>query len=176
MFICLIKIVKLFACCVVRYNDRQHSVWQCGGIQVIRLPINDAKYIPKSSLFILLPSVIRQLELKPNSEQKVEYILVQPPYCQTECWRFVVCRSMFECKKKSSKKNSSLDFFLVTLASRLMFSVKSDFVSLTVNDYSNKPCWDFCFGYKDFATRLFHFVKHNLNVWTCVYVNYCTDT
>jgi len=52
---------------------------------VIRLTVTDAKYITKSSLFILLPGVIRQPELKPNSEQKAEYIFVQPPYCQTEC-------------------------------------------------------------------------------------------
>ena len=29
-----------------------------------------------------LPGVIRRLELKPNSEQKVEHIFVAPPYCQ----------------------------------------------------------------------------------------------
>jgi hypothetical protein len=52
---------------------------------VIRLPVTDAKYITKSSLFILLPGVIRQPELKLSSEQKAEDIFVAPPYCQTEC-------------------------------------------------------------------------------------------
>jgi hypothetical protein len=37
-------------------------------------------------LFILLLGVIRRLELKLNSEQKVENIFVAPPYCQTACW------------------------------------------------------------------------------------------
>jgi hypothetical protein len=35
---------------------------------VIRLPVTAAKYITKSSLFILLPGVIRQPGLKLNSE------------------------------------------------------------------------------------------------------------
>jgi len=33
-------------------------------------PGTEAKFINKSSLFILLPGVVRLLELKPNSEQK----------------------------------------------------------------------------------------------------------
>lgn len=37
---------------------------------VFRLPVTAAKFITKSSLFILLPSVIRQPGLKLNSEQK----------------------------------------------------------------------------------------------------------
>ncbi|OJY85076.1 MAG: hypothetical protein BGP14_04320 [Sphingobacteriales bacterium 44-15] len=37
---------------------------------VIRLPVTDAKFITKCSLFILLPGVIRQPGLKLNSEQK----------------------------------------------------------------------------------------------------------
>jgi len=45
--------------------------------------VTSAKFINKSSLFILLPGFIRQLELKPNSEQKAENIFVAPPYCQS---------------------------------------------------------------------------------------------
>jgi hypothetical protein len=48
-------------------------------------PVTAAKFINKSSLFILLLGVIRLLELKPNSEQEVENIFVAPPYCQTAC-------------------------------------------------------------------------------------------
>jgi hypothetical protein len=51
-----------------------------------RQPVTAAKFINKSSLFILLLGVIRRLELKPNSEQKVENKFVAPPYCQTACW------------------------------------------------------------------------------------------
>jgi hypothetical protein len=47
--------------------------------------VTAAKFITKSSLFILLLGVIRRLELKLNSEQKVENIFVAPPYCQTAC-------------------------------------------------------------------------------------------
>jgi hypothetical protein len=36
-----------------------------------RQPVTAAKFIIKSSLFILLPGVIRRLELKPISEQKL---------------------------------------------------------------------------------------------------------
>jgi len=51
-----------------------------------RQPVTGAKFINKSSLFILLLGVIRRLELKPISEQKVENIFVVPPYCQTACY------------------------------------------------------------------------------------------
>jgi hypothetical protein len=51
-----------------------------------RQPVTAAKFINKSSLFILLLGVIRRLELKPNSKQKVENIFVAPPYCQTACY------------------------------------------------------------------------------------------
>ncbi len=45
-----------------------------------RQPITAAKFINKNSLFVQLFGVIRQLELKLNSEQKVENIFVAPPY------------------------------------------------------------------------------------------------
>jgi hypothetical protein len=50
-----------------------------------RQTVAAAKFIIKSSLFILLLGFILRLELKPNIEQKVEYIFVAPPYCQTAC-------------------------------------------------------------------------------------------
>jgi hypothetical protein len=50
-----------------------------------RQAVTAAKFITKSSLFILLLGVIRRLELKPNSEQKAEYISAAPPYCQATC-------------------------------------------------------------------------------------------
>jgi hypothetical protein len=52
----------------------------------ILLPGSVAKFITKSSLFILLLDFIGRLELKLNSEIKVENIFVAPPYCQTACW------------------------------------------------------------------------------------------
>ena len=52
-----------------------------------RQPVTSAKFINKSSLFILSLGFIRRLELKPNSEQKIENIFVAPPYCQTVCWQ-----------------------------------------------------------------------------------------
>jgi hypothetical protein len=48
-----------------------------------RQPVTATKFINKSSLFILLLGVIRRMELKPISEQKVENIFVTPPYCQS---------------------------------------------------------------------------------------------
>jgi hypothetical protein len=48
-------------------------------------PTTVAKFITKSSFFILLLGFIRQLALKPNSEQKAEKIFVAPPYRQTAC-------------------------------------------------------------------------------------------
>jgi hypothetical protein len=54
-------------------------------------PVTAAKFINKSSLFILLLGVIRRLELKPISEQKVENMFVAPPYCQTACCAFAFC-------------------------------------------------------------------------------------
>jgi hypothetical protein len=58
-----------------------------------RQPVTAAKFINKSSLFILSLGVIRRLELKLNSEQKVENILVAPPYCQTACCAFALLQS-----------------------------------------------------------------------------------
>jgi len=52
-----------------------------------RQPVTDAKFINKSSLFILLLSFIRRLELKPISEQKAQNLFVAPPYSQTACWQ-----------------------------------------------------------------------------------------
>ena len=58
-----------------------------GDVAVVenRQPVTAAKFINRSSLFVLLLGVIHRLELKPNNEQKVEHIFVAPPYCQTEC-------------------------------------------------------------------------------------------
>jgi len=56
-----------------------------------RQPVTAVKFINKSSLFILLLEVIRRLELKPNSEQKVENILFALPYCQAASY----VRSLF---------------------------------------------------------------------------------
>jgi hypothetical protein len=56
-----------------------------------RQPVTVAKFINESSLFFLLPGVIRRLELKPNNEQKVEHIFIAPPYCQTACYTPVTC-------------------------------------------------------------------------------------
>jgi hypothetical protein len=42
-----------------------------------------AKFIDKSSMFIPLLGIIRQLELKLTSEKKIENIFDAPPYCQT---------------------------------------------------------------------------------------------
>ena len=44
-----------------------------------RQPVTAAKFITKSSLFILMLGVIRRLELKQNSEQKAENIFVATP-------------------------------------------------------------------------------------------------
>jgi hypothetical protein len=50
-----------------------------------RQPETAAKFINKSSLVIQLLGVIRRMELKLNSEQKVENIFVAQPYCQAAC-------------------------------------------------------------------------------------------
>jgi len=62
-----------------------------------RQPVTEAKFINKSSLFILLLGVIRRLELKPNSEQKVENMFVAPPYCQAECCKHTLLCQESEC-------------------------------------------------------------------------------
>jgi len=53
----------------------------------IRQPVTAAKFINKSSLFILLLGFIRRQELESISELNVENIFVTPPYCQTACCR-----------------------------------------------------------------------------------------
>lgn len=88
-----------------------------------RQPVTAAKFINKSSVFILLPGVIRRLEL--ISEQKVENIFVAPPYCQTECvcsqslsigvCQIHVCTKLMSqpnfCLKSSTKWSVKLDQF-----------------------------------------------------------------
>ena len=75
-----------FALQILNFHFMSHSQYcpETGGMQryglamwrksVIRLPVTAAKFINKCSLFILLPGVIRQPGLKPNSEQKPVYI------------------------------------------------------------------------------------------------------
>jgi hypothetical protein len=59
-----------------------------------RQPVTAAKFINKFSLLILLPGVIRRLELKPISEQKAEISSSPRAYCQTACCR--QCNSSFQ--------------------------------------------------------------------------------
>ena len=75
------------------YADAQRL--RLGDVAVFenRQPVTAAKFITKSSLFILLLGFIRRLELKPISEQKVENIFVAPPYCQTACYRLALSMS-----------------------------------------------------------------------------------
>ncbi len=63
-----------------------YNVKRLGDVAVFerRQPVTEAKFVNRSSLFILLLGVIRRLELKPISEQKAENIFVAPPYCQTD--------------------------------------------------------------------------------------------
>jgi hypothetical protein len=62
------------------HNDSGLAMWRKS---LIRQAGTDAKYITKSSILILLPGVILQPELKPNSNPIAEDMFVQPPYCQT---------------------------------------------------------------------------------------------
>jgi len=48
-----------------------------------RQPLIEAKFINKSSLFILLLGVIRLPKMKVINEQNAENTFVAPPYCQT---------------------------------------------------------------------------------------------
>ena len=82
------------------WSNYQHVqiAWRLGDVAVFenRQPVTAAKFINNSSLFILLPGVIRRLELKPFSEQKVENIFIAPPYCQAPaCCAFVLFHSEF---------------------------------------------------------------------------------
>jgi hypothetical protein len=87
MVVMRINVVKkyIFFIAVVFFmphNGRGLAMWRhLKNVQ----PVTAAKFITKSSLFVLLLGVIRRLELKPISEQKVENIFVAPPYWQTEC-------------------------------------------------------------------------------------------
>jgi hypothetical protein len=52
----------------------------------IRQPVTDVKSINKSSLFILLPGMIRWLGLKLDSELKAGHIFVALPYSKGRLW------------------------------------------------------------------------------------------
>ena len=53
---------------------------------------------------------IRRPELKPNSEQKDENILVAPPYCQTACCAFVVLNGQLFCFWNNANNLSKIIF------------------------------------------------------------------
>jgi hypothetical protein len=60
-----------------------------------RQPATEAKFINKSSLFILLPGVIRRPKLKPISEQKVRIYssprhIAKPPVVCGPCLSYVL--------------------------------------------------------------------------------------
>jgi hypothetical protein len=69
-----------------------------------RQPVTVAKFINKSSLFILLPGVTRLLELKPDNEQKVEHIFIAPPYYQTACCRLLSFNLMLKFSIRNMKE------------------------------------------------------------------------
>jgi hypothetical protein len=71
-----------------------------------RQPVTAAKFITKSSLFILLFGVIRRLELKPISEQKVKRIFVAPPYCQTASYVYISIVLLSHQKRESERTKS----------------------------------------------------------------------
>ena len=96
----LIKFDTVSCSCSQRYGL---AMWRKS---VIRLPVTEAKYINNCSLFILLPGVIRQLGLKPNSEQKAEDMFVMPPYCQTACWQQYLFYFFLFPMREMTKSNS----------------------------------------------------------------------
>ena len=53
-----------------------------------------------------------ELELKPNSEKKVENIFVAPPYCQTECCAMPLSVVML---KQNSLRIVALDYLKITV-------------------------------------------------------------
>ena len=66
--------------CVIFRNFKEEITPNGYGLDVAvfenRQSATAAKFINKSSLFILLPGVVRRPELKPNSEQEVENMSV----------------------------------------------------------------------------------------------------
>jgi len=63
-----------------------------------RQPVTATKFIPKSSLFILSLGVIRRLELKPISEQKLSIYssprhIAKPPVVRSAFCQFKLIRS-----------------------------------------------------------------------------------
>jgi hypothetical protein len=90
------------------FNSSQRS--GLGDVAVFKncQPVTAAEFITKCSLFVLLVSVIHRLELKSNSEQKVENIFVAPLYCQTACWLLLCLPSrVFKFMKLKSRGQNS---------------------------------------------------------------------
>jgi len=73
-----------------------------------RQPVTAAKFITKSSLFILLLGIIRRLELKLISEQKVENIFVAPPYCQTASYVYITIALGIRNKSNSERTKGGI--------------------------------------------------------------------
>jgi len=73
-----------------------------------RQPVTTAKFINKSSLFILLLGFIRLLELMLNSEQKVENIFVAPPYCQTASYVYILIHLINRGRINSERTKSGI--------------------------------------------------------------------
>ena len=106
--------MKRDACLVLKYC---HQRTRLGDVAVFenRQPVTAAKFINKSSLFILLPGFILRLELKPISEQKVENIFVAPPYCQTAC-----CMQFYLYSIVTLRISIGLEFLISNILSGLL--------------------------------------------------------
>jgi hypothetical protein len=71
-----------------------------------RQPVTAAEFISYKSSLLILPLyglVLRRLELKPNSEQKVENIFVAPPYCQTASYVYILI-NLLSVKEQNQKE------------------------------------------------------------------------
>jgi len=110
-----------------------------------RQPVTAVKFITKSSVFILLFGVIRRLELKPISEQKVGYMssprhIAKPP---------VVCRNYSSMNSVPNTRETSYFFVIADLPKNKVMSLTPVSTELRVENCAKLPtslsCSNFLF-------------------------------
>ena len=119
-----------------------HRSW-LGNVAVIkkRQIVTASNFINKRSWIILVLGFIRQLEIKPHCEQRVEIISVAPPYCQTACQWSAVSLNALAYLNSSFQPN--VQFRITTLGFFSSVSVLIVLIELSnrIGNSRNFCCW-----------------------------------
>src|SRR5438045_8580952 len=93
-----------------------------------------AKFINKCLLLVLLPGVIRRLQLKPISEPKVDNMFVNQPYCQTAWYvLYFICQAT-HARNPIVSGHLSISFLPIIHLIKIFFSTEASNLLNSVNN------------------------------------------